>query len=207
MSATEGTTATHRKLTPAEWEQVVVLWEAGTVTLSDLESKFGISKAALHEGLKKRKAIKGSRAKEFATHTEEALKTDAARRGDTIKKFREDYDKYGDAIFRMMLKELSLLQSERDSSAEVKRNMMRNLKYGAEILKIVRDERFHLLDLYNQTDADEDLPDIAVVQYDDDEIEAIKRRFDKDTVPLLDDDDELLIASRAALDGMLDEAD
>jgi hypothetical protein len=194
------TGSTHRKLSLAEWEQVVVLWESGSVTLQDLSDRFGISKPALHEGLKKRGSVKGSRAKEFARHTEDALKSDAQRNAEAIKGFKSDYHKMGDFIMRATIKELQELLKETPRSAETKRRIFTCLKYSSEIFATIRDQKYHLHGLYDQTEQEVDLPEIAVVQYDESEMEAIRTRFDK--VPLMDDDDTILEEARAALDGM-----
>lgn len=200
-SPSEG--ASYRKLTPAEWEQVVVLWESGSVTLKDLQTRFGISTVSLHQGLNKRGAVKGKRAKEFARTTEEALKSDAQRRAEEIRGFKQSYQKYGDFIMQATVKELNdLLKGPR--SPEVNRRIFTSLKYSAEIFATMRDQKFHLYDLYNVNDEDGQLPDIAVVQYSDEELEAIKRRFE---VPLLEDDDSLLDEARAALERMETEAE
>lgn len=192
-------TGSYRRLTPAEWEQVVVLWESGSVTLQDLSDRFGITKAALHDGLKKRGAVKGSRAKEFARHTEESLKTEAQRRAESIKSFRGEYQKYGDFIMKAAVIELKNLLEETPRSPETKRRIFTCIKYVAEIYNIVRDNKFHLHDLYNVQEEVDDLPEIAVTQYSNEEIEAIKSRFD---VPLLTEEDDIMASAMAALEDM-----
>lgn len=193
-------TASHKKLPLAEWEQVVVLWESGSVTLSDLSDRFGISKASLHEGLKKRGAVKGARAKEFAKSTEDALKSDASRKAESIKQFKGEFNTFGDFIMKATIKELQALLAESPRTAETKRRIFTCLKYSSEIYATIRDQKYHLYDLYDQKDQEGQLPEIAVVQYTEEEIEAIKRRFD--TVPLLDETDTILEEARAAIERM-----
>jgi len=199
-SPTPTTGTPHRKLTPAEWEQVVVLWEAGTVTLQDLSDRFGISKPALHEGLKKRESIKGSRSKEFAKHTEESLKSEAHRRAENIKDFRGNFHKYGDFIMKATMKELSDLMSEVPRTMETKRRIFTCLKYSAEIFAICNREKHILFELDKDRDEAGDLPEIGVVQYTPDEIEKIKTRFD---VPdALFESDDVLAEALAIVEGM-----
>src|SRR4051812_21461934 len=73
---------TGKFLTPAQWAEIVALWELGEVTLDELSSRFEISPGGISKGLKKRGATKGSRAKEIAdrvtktvlkAHEDEAL--------------------------------------------------------------------------------------------------------------------------------------
>lgn len=198
MTETPEPKPSYRRLTPAEWEQVVVLWEAGSVTLQDLVDRFGITKSALHEGLKSRKAVKGRRAGEFAKHTEESLKSEAQRRSETIKNFRGEYHTYGDFIMKATVKELQeLLKKPRaERSKEENTRVFTSLKYSAEIFNIIRDNKYHLHDLYNETEEDEALPEIGVSAYTEEEIETIKRRFD---VPLIEEDDDILESARATL--------
>lgn len=187
---TEGTedTATHRKLPPAEWEQVVVLWESGTVTLQDLSDKFGISKASLHEGLKKRGAVKGRRSKEFAEVAADSLKSEAQRRIEQVRDFRKNYHKYGDFIMQATMKELSELMKETPRTRETSRRIFTCLKYSAEIFSICNREKHVLFELDKDRAEDGDLPEISVVQYDPEEIEQIKRRFDVPAISLFEDD-------------------
>lgn len=187
-------TLTHRKLSLADWEQVVVLWEAGTVTLSDLSERFGISKAALHEGLKKRRAVKGRRAREFGEAAADSLKSEAQRRIEQIKDFRKNYHKYGDFIMQATMKELSELMKESPRTRETQRRIFTCLKYSAEIFAICNKEKHILFELDKDRAEDGDLPEISVVQYDPEEIEQIKRRFDTSPISLFDDED---IASEA----------
>jgi hypothetical protein len=201
MSEEESESPSSKKKLPlAEWAQVVVLWESGSVTLSDLSDRFGISKGALHDGLKKRGSVKGSRAAEFATTTEDHLKSEASRKMEMVKTFRGEFHTYGDFIMKSTIKELQELLRESPRSAETKRRIFTSLKYSAEIYATIRDQKFHLFDLYNEKEEDGQLPEITVVQYTEDEIDAIKRRFD--TVPLMDDDDTILEEARAALESM-----
>lgn len=194
-------TSSSKRLTPAEWEQVVVLWESGAVTLQDLEDRFGISKPSLSEGLKKRGAVKARRAKEFAKQTEESLKSDAQRKAEEIKKFRGQYQKYGDYIMTSAILELQALRSKPRSerSREDNARIFTAIKYVAEIYAHVRDNKFHLYDLYNEQDQDDDLPDIGVTEYTPDEIEAINNRFE---VPLLQQDDAILTEAQQVLSEM-----
>jgi hypothetical protein len=178
----------YRKLTPAEWEQVVVLWESGTVTLQDLSDRFGITKPALHEGLKKKGAVKGARSKEFAKVAEDSLKTEALRRMEAIKDFRGNFQKYGDFIMSATMKELSELMKESPRSRETQRRIFTCLKYSAEIYAIVNREKHILFELDKDRNEDGDLPEITVVQYDPEEIEKIKSRFDVPAITLFEED-------------------
>lgn len=199
MTEDENNTKRERRkgqITPAEWEQIVALWELGTVSSQDLADQFGVSKQAILEGLRKRNAIKGRRANEFRQQTEEAVRTESQQKIIEIKQMKSDYQKYADFITRLTMQELQKL-AKRDDSPEKSRMMFAALKTSADIMRTMRDEKYHLYDLHKDNTADKELPEIAVVEYTPEDIEIIKRRFDK--VPLFNEDDDIIASTREAL--------
>lgn len=177
-----------------------MLWESGSVTLQDLSDRFGISRVSLSEGLKKRKSVKGSRAGEFAKTAEDALKSETARKMEDIKNFRKEYHTYGNFLMKMTIKELNELLAEKPRTLETKRRIFTALKVATDIYAKVRDQKFHLYDLYNEREEDEVIPEIAVVQYSQEELEKI--RSSREPVLLLDEDEDILAEARAALETM-----
>lgn len=191
-----------KRLTPADWVQVVVLWESGTITLQGLSDRFGISKPSLSIGLTKRGAVKGRRSAEFAKTTEEALKSESQRHAEKIKAFRNTYHTYGDYIMQSAVVELQALRKKprEERTREENARIFTSIKYTAEVFAHCRDQKFHLFDLYNEHDQEGDLPEIGVAEYTPEEIDNIKRRFD--TVPVFEEDDDILKEAHEAVASM-----
>lgn len=203
MSETE-TGTTYRKLTPLEWEEAVTLWESGSATLDDLVEKFGISRTALHEGFKKRGAVKGSRAKEYAKRTEDALKSESALRAEEVKKFRDKFHGFGDFLMNVTMMEIRNMVAESPRTPETQRKIMAHLKSATDIYSKIRDQKFHLYDLYREVEEGEDIPEIAVAQYSPEQLEKIRKEQEREDDV---DDDALLAEAAAALDDILSEGD
>jgi transposase-like protein len=56
-----------RRLSPDQWASIVDLYELGQKNQRQLAELFGVSATAIHKGLKKRGAVKGSRVQEDPT--------------------------------------------------------------------------------------------------------------------------------------------
>jgi hypothetical protein len=198
---TAPTTAPSKRLNPQEWEQIVVLWEAGAVTLRELSDRFGIASPSLHEGLKKRGAVKGSRAKEFARQTEDMLKTEAARKAEEIRAFKQKFGTIGDYIMNSAVVELQALRAKprAERTREENARIFTAIKYTAEVYGNVRDQKYHLYGLYNEADQGDELPEIAVTEYTPDEIIAIR---DRTEIPLLDEGDPIIEGAIETLEGL-----
>ena len=194
------TGTTYRKLTPLEWEEIVTLWESGSVTLDVLVERYEASRTALHDGLKKRGAVKGSKAKEYAKRTEDSLKSDATIRAEEVKDFRKKYHGFGDFIMTMTMVELNRLQKESPRTPETQRKIMAHLKMSADIYAKIRDQKFHLYDLYNEREEEADIPEIAVAQYSEEMLEALRKSQEKEEPT----EEELLAEAEAALAELMD---
>jgi hypothetical protein len=190
-AAPAATTAPKKHLTPQEWEQIVILWESGTVTQQDLSDRFGISKPAISEGLNRRGASKGRRSKEFAKVTEDALKGEALRIAQEIGDFKKKYHTYGDFIMQSAIIELQALRAKprAERTKEENARVFSAIKYTAEVYANVRDNKFHLYDLYNDNDQEGELPDIGVTEYSAEELEAIQNKTE---ITLMDESDPLV---------------
>lgn len=167
-----------KKLTPAEWEQVVVLWELGKSTLRELSKLFGISEVALHKGLKNRGAVKGIRSHEIGASAVEAAKSDVQKSLERIAAMKERYLGYSDLVAKLTMKEIT--EAVRDKvPLATKRNDIQTLQRAAAVLATLRNENFHLFGLYDEDTIKEDLPDIGITEYSADEIAKIQRGFEE----------------------------
>lgn len=70
-----------RRLTQAEWQQIVDLYEQGHGPMTRIAERFGVSRQAISAGLKKRGAVKDCRLDEFMAPIVAELDRQAIRRG------------------------------------------------------------------------------------------------------------------------------
>jgi hypothetical protein len=171
---------TGKVLTPAEWAEVVTLWELGKVTLVDLSAKFGISPAGLSKGLKKRGAVKGSRAKEVGDAmakavlkvTEEDALTAAEERQAKINETRKSHYDYAKMLASQIMGRLAKAQKD-ERPFESEMNNIKTLRIAAQGLATIRQERFAILDADKAVDQDE-LPELVIRDLTEDEITKLR---------------------------------
>lgn len=191
MSEEEKKTS-YKRLTPAQWEQIVVLWEFGKTTAEDLAGVFEVSVTAIKKGLKKRGAVKGSRAHEVGEAAATAAKDAATERIERIGKMKDQYLGWNDLLAKLTIKEIHGALKEDKPLAGVKDNLLAINKAVANI-KMLRDENYHLLGLYDENPEDEELPELVIGEYSAEELSAIQANYDAiedDLDELLDEEDE-----------------
>ena len=171
------------RLTPAEWEQIVTLWELGMVTLPELSRRYPITEEGLRQGLKKRGAKKGSRSHEVGDAIVEATKADAQKRLEKIAETKERYLDYTDIISKLTMKEVSEAVKGRVPLGTKKENITA-LQKAANTLARMRAEAYDLLGLNDENANDEELPELAITEYTPEELENIRRGFE-----VVEDDD------------------
>jgi len=176
----EADEVTGKVLTPAEWAEVVTLWELGKVTLSDLSDKFKISPAGLSKGLKKRGAVKGSRAREVSEavaktvlkETAEEALTAAEERQAKINETRKSHYDYAKMLSQQIVGRLAKAQQEK-RPFETEIGNIKTLRLAAQGLATLRQERFAILDADKALDQDE-LPELVIRDLTDDEITKLR---------------------------------
>ena len=166
-----------RRLSGAQWAQVVVLWELGKVTVLELSAMFGITEQAIRAGLKSRGAKKGCRAHEIGEQIVVAQKSIAQQQIEKIASLKEKYLSYNDLITKLTLKEISEA-AKAGVPLATRRENLTALQKAASIIARNRHENYHLLGLYDQDTQDEELPDIGITEYSPEELEQIQRGFE-----------------------------
>ncbi len=167
-----------RFLSPAEWEQIVAIYEHGQDTMEGLSKKFGISTVAINRGLKKRGVVKGSKAYVYADAVSEVIRDNASEKAKEVNAFKKNMHTYGDYIMQLSIAELKKI-SEMPDSIDKTKLMQEATKNSANILKTIRDHKYHLYDLYNEKIDDEKIPEIGVAEYTDEEIALIQKEQER----------------------------
>lgn len=185
---------THEKeirLTPAQWAEAVALWELGQVTLRDLSAKFGISEPSLSAGLKKRGAVKGSRAHEIGKAAADAAakaaiteaEDQAEKRKRRIVETKERHYEYADSLAKLIMKEIvDTVRAGKPVGVSLK--SIQALRLAAAGLKDIRAERYAILDVDAEIDQDQ-LPELTIRELTQDEVEKMRSADDADILSLL----------------------
>jgi hypothetical protein len=214
MTAAELTPATpdadeteSKRLLPAQWEEIKELWELGTVNLADLSNRFGISKQAIHKGLKKRGVVYGSRRHEVGKRiAEEATKAAAtagaefvAKRRSLIDQAKTNYLKSNNFI---MLQTMQLLQ---DAKAKAHAFGTLNadlnaLQQAAKILTATRKETYTILEVEEDVDETQ-LPKLIVEDLTEDEIFQIQSADADDELDIPESADPEVEAPELVIEG------
>ena len=159
----------YSRLSPSQWEQVVVLWELGKATYRELSQMFGISEENIRVGLKKRGAVKGSRAAEIGEAVVEASKDDIQKKLEEINRFKRRYIGFGDVISTLTIKEITEAVKAGVPLSTRKENLLA-LNKAASTLATLRSEGYHLHGLNDENQITEDF-EIDLPFGDDDEVE------------------------------------
>lgn len=139
------------RLKPTQWAELVALYESGEFTQAELAERYGISEPAVQLGLKRAKAVKGKYAKEHAERAKDAITAVAAKAvmsQATIEKrileTREQHYTSGEALYKLMMKEIFTNQQAGRPFAALSETM-RTFKDAGTALKLIREERFAAL--------------------------------------------------------------
>lgn len=167
------------RLTEPEKAEAIALWQAGAVTLEDLATKFNKTTQTFHVLFKNAGIIKGSASAEAAVaikaKVEETVLGEAAVYAQRIKDTKEQHYKAIDLIGKLMSATVINAKKNNIPFANIGGDL-KSLKLAAEGLKIVRDEKYVLLDLVNNDDLnDRPLPTLNVQELSIKDIEEMAR--------------------------------
>lgn len=184
-----------KQLTPAQWAEVVTLWELGEVKLEDLSTRFGISISGLSKGLKARGVTRGSRAHEvaaavkktvIAAREEDAL-TDEQERQRKIKETRAQHYDWAKGLAQQVMASFAKAQKAGDPFSTEMGNI-KVLRQGLAALEIARRERFAVLNADDDLGEGE-LPTLPIEDLTEEEIKRIQNSDGNDDLIVVDEDD------------------
>lgn len=170
----ETETPTKTRLTEAQWLVASTLWERGEVTLRDLSEKFGTSEAALSQGFKRRGIIRGSKAHAAYKEIESKVRAEKEKLIEEIFEFKKRYVKYGDFLARLALTELETAKTKDELDKLTTRAKMETIYSATKVYTKIRNDLFHLYDLYNPDNKPTDDLEFNIGIYDEKELEKLR---------------------------------
>lgn len=192
----EDKTETPKRLTESQWIVVSSLWELGEVTLKDLSFKFGISEAALSQGLKRRGIKRGAKAHLASKEIELRIKEEKEKMVEEIFMFKKRFLKYGDYLMTLTMNEIS---DAKKSGGKLfsKKTEIDTIMAATKVYKTIRNDMFHLYDLYNQENNGDEQEEFNFGVYSEKEIDQLREaqelldaEMGKDNSDQLDFDDD-----------------
>lgn len=166
-----------RFLTPAQKAEAIALWRAGSTTLEELSKKFKKDQSTLvrlfkTEGVKKGEASAEAAAKVTAA-VEAAIVDDATVLANRIRETKEDHYKIAAAISRLSYTLLAKAKQENRPIASLQ-NDMKTLKLAAEVQKLTLEQRYTVLGISADDEADDrPMPDLVIQELTAEDIKAM----------------------------------
>lgn len=191
-----------KKLTDAQWAEIVTLYELGEHSAADLSKRFGVTPSALSQHFKKNGIVKGSRSGEIAKAVEKEVKaahvaavvTFESKRRQRIEETRENTYLFLDNISKSAMKLLVEAGKASLPPASVYADL-KALRLAAAIVEQTRVGRLDVLQANRDID-EESLPNLVIDDLTDDDIKAHHARneaeSDDDILPSVDDEDEII---------------
>ena len=163
-----------KRLKESEWIVIGTLWEMGEVTLKDLSAKFGVSEAALSQGLKRRGIKRGAKAHLANKEIEAKIKDERTKLVEEIFLFKKKFVRYGDVLMTLAMNEITEAKKAGKKIA-TKKPELEAIFSATKIYKTIRNDMFHLYDLYNKDAAPNDDLEFNIGVYSEDELKELRK--------------------------------
>jgi len=175
------------KLSPADWATIVTLYSRGEKTVRDLADMFKVSPQAIHQGLRQRGVQKGSKVSDVAGEVaDEAAEARKAKVKDAQKK-AEEYSKRFDLIAQHTVK--AIVDAHQGGNVSTANPALVALKNGVAILRAARQEHWDIHKVDELLQENEDLAELNVGEYTEDELAAIREANEAAFNESLEDED------------------
>jgi hypothetical protein len=167
------TTEPSKRLTEAQWIVVSSLWERGEVTLKELSEQFKISEAALSQGLKRRGIKRGSKAHLAYKELEAKHKEEKEKMIEEIYHFKKKFLRYGDFLMTLTMNEITEAKKA-GVPLLTRKNEIDTIISATKVYKTIRNDMYHLYDLYNPDTNTEKQEEFNIGVYSEKELEDLR---------------------------------
>jgi len=163
---------TPKRLKESEWIVAVTLWERGEVTLKELSEKFGVSEAAISQGLKRRNAKRGSKAHTVGKAISDKVADEKEKLVEEIFEFKKRFIKYGNLLAQLTIAEITEAKSKAEPLVARKGNL-EVINIATKNLKNIRSDLYHLYDLNDPDNKPDEIMDFNIGVYTQEDLENI----------------------------------
>lgn len=181
------------RLKESDWLVIVALWERGEVTLQELSDKFGTSKPALSQGLKKRGAVRGSKAYLGAKKITEKIEDEREKLIEEIYFFKKRYIKNGELLMKYTME---LLDSHKAAGTlgTIGKLELTAIGEATKVFKSVRNDLYFLYDLYDKDSSNEDNFNFNIGVYTESDVESLRNaQSSLEAYDLAEDEEEEVV--------------
>lgn len=162
-----------KRLKESEWIVISSLWEMGEVTLKDLSAKFGVSEAALSQGLKRRGIKRGAKAHLAHKEVEHKIKQEREKLVEDIFLFKKKFIRYGDFLMTLTMNEITEAKKS-GMKLTTKKPELEAIFAATKVYKAIRNDMFHLYDLYNPDSQPNDDLEFNIGVYSEDDLKSLR---------------------------------
>lgn len=171
-------------MTEAQWAEAKVLWELGDTKLEELSARYGIDKASLSRGFKRRGIMKGSRSREIAEAAaagaiegaRSAAEEIAKERQTRIRETKEFYYKTMKALADATMGLVVKASKEGRAFSSIKGDLQA-MNLAVRTLADARTNVYTVLDIEVQAPTEDELPELRVVEMSANDIEQERERL------------------------------
>jgi hypothetical protein len=171
---TETSVEVTKRLKESDWIVIVALWERGEVTLSELSDRFTISKAGLSQGLKRRGAVRGSKAHIATKKIQEKIESEKEKLVEDIYNFKKRHIGYGNYLADMAVETVRAAKSPGGVGLANCRGDLASIVEAVKVIDKVRDNLYHLYDLYNKENVPSENMDFNIGVYSEKDVDALR---------------------------------
>lgn len=177
------------KISPSDWATVVTLYSRGEKSVRELATMFKVSPQAIHDGLRKRGVKKGSALGDVQQETEDEASKAHTARVQAAHQTADRYQKYIDVMVQLTVKKITDAHGA-GTLATANADIL-TLKNGIAIVAKGRKESWEIGKIDQMLEQDEELAQLNVGEYSEEELEAIRSANEEAYQQSLDDVDSI----------------
>lgn len=179
-----------KRLKESDWIVIVALWERGEVTLSELSDRFGISKPALSQGLKRRKAVRGSKAHIATKKIQEKVEAEKEKLVEDIYNFKKRFIGYGNFLADTAMTIVKEAKAPGGGGLANARGELASIFEATKTFTKIRDDMYHLYGMYDTENNKEEDMNFNVGVYSQQDIDDLRKAQEVFATATGDEEDE-----------------
>lgn len=174
------------KISAADWATVVTLYQRGEKNARELADQFGVTRQAIAKGLRERGVEKNSSLAEVYAESDIQAKESRIAKIAEANREVKNYSTWTGWIAQLTMKKL--MEAERGGGIATANSSLVVLGNAMKIIEKARMEKWTILDIKEALGEENDLPDLNVGEYTEEELEAIRDGNEAAFIEGLDDD-------------------
>lgn len=151
-----------------------MLYERGEASQRELAEKYGVSRQAIQAGLAERGAVMGIRIDEVVSEAKDASEKARRQRIEDVTSMKQRYIQYNDLLAKMVIKKISEASKVGGMGLAALNAELLTLKTASYVFQKTRQEQFDLYDVSALDGDGDEMPELSVSTYTDEELNQIQ---------------------------------